>query len=329
MKKKLMALATAAFAACLAFALVGCGDSGSSNGGNDSSDLVFTTGGEAGTYYGFGTVLANYCTNNSDTAVAAVSSEGSAANVYALQDGDAKFGFCQADVMTYAYNGTNLFEEDGGYNGFSVAAGLYAEQVQIITCDPSIKTVADLKGKTVSVGAANSGVYFNALDILGAYDMTLEDIDPVYQAFADSADSLKNGKIDAAFMVAGAPTTAVTDLATSKDVSLVSLDAKHIAKLMEASPYYAEATIAADVYGTASDCTTVAVLSVILADDSVSEDDVYNFVSSIFAGAEAQADAHAKYAELSLETASSITTVPYHAGAAKFFAENDIEVATK
>ena len=101
------------------------------------------------------------------------------------------------------------------------------EQVQIVTTNPDIKTVADLKGKTVSIGAAGSGVYFNAIDVLQAYGMTEKDITPVYQSFADSADSLKDGKIDAAFIVAGAPTTAITDLATSGSVYLVSLDDTH------------------------------------------------------------------------------------------------------
>lgn len=331
MKKKFLSVLTAAFACCLAFALVGCGsnDSGSNNSGTVDNDLVFTTGGESGTYYAFGTVLANYATNSTDTKVNAVSSEGSAANIYALQDGNASLGFCQSDVLSYAYNGTNIFKEDGGYNGFSIVGALYGEQVQIVTTNPEIKSVADLKGKTVSIGAANSGVYFNAMDILGAYDISVDDISPVYQSFADSADSLKNGKIDAAFIVAGAPTTAITDLSTSKDVYLVSLDKEHVAKLCEANPYYKEATIAKDVYGMDSDTTTVQILAVVLANDNVSEEAVYNFTSSMFAGAEEQADAHAKYAELNLKTATSITDVPYHAGAAKYYKEQGIDVATK
>lgn len=93
-------------------------------------------------------------------------------------------------------------------------------------------------------------MYFNALDILGAYDLTEEDITPQYQDFATSVDSLKDGKIDAAFIVAGAPTTAVVDLASGNDVYLVSLDDEHIDKLIASSPYYSKNVIAADVYGT-------------------------------------------------------------------------------
>ena len=127
------------------------------------------------------------------------------------------------------------------------------EQVQIVTTDASIKTVADLAGKRVSIGSAGSGVYFNAIDILGAYGLTEDDIIPTYQSFGDSADSLKNGQIDAAFIVAGAPTTAVTDLATTKDVYLVSLDDEHVDKLLASSPYYTKVTISKDVYGLDTD----------------------------------------------------------------------------
>ena len=338
MKKVFAAVTATAAAAVLAFSLAGCGssNSGSSSSSSDSGsstatseNVRFITGGESGTYYAYGTVLANYATNNAGVSVTALSGNGSQANVQALQDGDAEMGFCQSDVLAYAAEGTNLFE-GAGYDGFSIVAALYNEQVQIVTCDENIKSVADLKGKTVSVGAANSGVYFNVVDVLGAYDMTVDDVDAVYQDFGDSADSLKDGKIDAAFITAGAPTTAITDLSTTKPAHLVSLDDEHVNKLLASSPYYAKDTIKAGTYsGVDEDVTTVAVQAVIIANDSVSEDTIYNFTKSIFDGAEAQADAHAKYAELNLDTAASVTTVGYHPGAAKYFKEQGIDVASK
>ena len=211
-----------------------------------SRSLRFVTGGESGTYYAFGSVIAQHATNNAGVNVVGLVGNGSQANVQELVDGTADFAFCQSDVMAYAYNGTNLFESK--VEGFSTVAALYMEQVQIVTTNASIKTVADLAGKSVSIGAPGSGVYFNAIDVLGAYGLTEDDIKPTYQSFSDSADALKNGQIDAAFIVAGAPTTAVTDLATTKDTYLVSLDSEHIAKLLETSDYYTETVIAKDVY---------------------------------------------------------------------------------
>ena len=148
-------------------------------------------------------------------------------------------------------------------------------------------------------------------------------------AFGDSANDIKDGKIDAAFIVAGAPTTAITDLATTKDVYLVSLDDEHIESLCATSDYYTKNVIPADVYGTDGDVTTVAVGAVILARDDVSEDAIYNFTKDLFDNAEAEVSSHAKYGELNLDFAASVTSVPYHPGAAKYFAEKGYTVATK
>ena len=301
---------------------------GTGNGSGSGVELTFGTGGDQGTYYGFGNVLAQRITSDTNTAVTAVVSGGSQDNIEQMDMGMYHLGFVQSDVMSYAYNGERLFEGMPIEN-FSTVAALYLEQVQIVTLDPEIKSVADLEGKRVSIGATGSGVYYNAIDVLGAYGLTEEDITPTFQSFGESVDSLQDGKIDAAFVVAGAPTVAVTTLATSRDVYLVSLDAEHIAALQETSPYYTEYTIGADVYGTEEDCTTVAIGAVIIARDDVSEDDVYNVVSTIFENAESIAEAHDKGRELDLEFATSITNVPYHPGAAKYFAEKGIEVPTK
>lgn len=323
MMKKFFALILALVMTCT---LVACGG-GSEGGGAAPVKLRFVTGGEQGTYYAFGSVIAQHATNEAGVDVVGLVGNGSQSNVLELNDGNAELAFCQSDVMAYAYAGTNLFEADGAVTCFSTVAALYTEQVQIVTLDPAIKTVADLAGKKVSVGAAGSGVYFNAIDILGCYDMTLEDIDPTYQSFGDSANDLKDGKIDAAFIVAGAPTTAVTDLATTKDVCLVSLDDAHVDKLLASSAYYAKCVIPADVYGTDGDITTVGVGAVILARNDVSEDAVYALVADIFDNAPNLVDTHAKYGELSLDYGASITSVPYHPGAAKYFAEKGFTVA--
>ena len=191
-------------------------------------------------------MLANYVSTNSDCKVTALTSGGSQANVEDLTNSNVQIAFVQSDVMNYAYNGQRLFKSP--VTGFSVVAQLYQEQVQIVTTNPDIKTVADLAGKKVSIGAAGSGVYFNAIDVLNAYDLKESDISAVYQSFGDSAESLKDGKIDAAFIVAGAPTTAITDLATAGSVYLVSLDDSHVQSLLSASPYYTAATIKAGTY---------------------------------------------------------------------------------
>ena len=315
MRKLLAILMTAA----IAISLCACG------GG---AKMTMGTGSATGTYYGFGGVLGQYIKNYADIEVRVVSTDGSKANIQGIDAGDYQLGTVQSDVMAYAWEGMRSF--DGGkIDSFRVVAGLYAEAVQLVTMDENIKSVADLKGKSVSIGAPGSGVYFNAMDVLTAAGLTEQDINPQYQSFSDSTDALKDGKIDAAFIVAGAPTTAITDLATTKAVSLVSLDDEHIDKLLASSPYYTKCTIPADVYGLDADTTTVGVGAVILARDDVSEDAIYALCADIFDNAADLVSSHAKYGELSLEYAASITSVPYHAGAVKYFAEHNMTVAGK
>ncbi len=305
---------------CLIFSLCACG-----SGAAKKEALTFTTGGETGTYYAFGSVIAQYVTANSDLSVTAITGNGSQANVEDMDAGSVQLAFCQSDVMSYAYSGTNLFAESGPVGSFSVVGALYMEQVQIVTMNPDIKTVDDLRGKTVSIGALGSGVYFNAIDVLGVYGMTEADISPVYQSFGDSTESLKDGKIDAAFIVAGAPTTAITDLSTSGQVYLVSIDDAHIEQLIALSPYYTRNTVSADTYGMPDDAQTVVIAAVVLARDDVSEDAIYAFTSTLFNNMDKLQ--HGKAAEMSLEFGASITDVPYHPGAAKYFAEKGLTVA--
>ncbi|MBO4915663.1 MAG: TAXI family TRAP transporter solute-binding subunit [Oscillospiraceae bacterium] len=317
--KKIYALV---LAAVMVLALAACGG----KGGN----LTFTTGGDQGTYYGFGTVIAGKVSDKSNTNVTAITSGGSKANIEALQAGDAQLGFVQSDVGAYAYNGTRLFAESGKVDNFSTVAALYMEQVQIVTLDPNIKSVADLAGKNVSIGAAGSGVYFNAVDVLGAYGIDADTgINPTYQSFGDSVEALQDGKIDAAFVVAGAPTTAITSLAATRQVYLVSLDDAHINQLVADSPYYSKNVISKSAYNLPEDATTVAVMAVVIARDDVAADDVYNFVSTIYNNIDDITAAHAKGAELNLQFAASYGSVPYHPGAAKYFTEKGITVPTK
>ena len=314
--KKILSLLMAVM--MMATVLSGCGG---------KKELTFTTGSETGTYYGFGTVLAGQISDRTKSTVTAIVGKGSKANIELMDVGDAQLGLVQSDVMSYAYEGTNLFAEKGKINSFSTVAALYMEQVQIVTLDPNIKSVADLKGKTVSVGESGSGVYFNAIDVLAAYDLTLDDIKPTYQSFGDSTEALQDGKIDAGFIVAGAPTNAITSLATTRDVYLVELDDVHIEKLKAASPYYSKNVIPASAYGLEKDATTVAVGAVIIARNDVKDDDIYNVVSGIFESVDTLA--HDKKNELSLDFAASVTSVPYHPGAAKYFAEKGFTVPTK
>jgi len=293
----------------------------------DAVEIVFGTGGTTGTYYAVGGVMATVLNDKMALSNLTVTSTGaSKANIQLIEDGDQQLATVQNDVMYYAYTGTDLFAEEGAYSSFSTVAGVYDETVQIIA-KPDIKTVDDLKGKTVSVGDAGSGVEFNAKQVLAAYGMSFDDIKVVNAGFGDSADSLKDGKIDAAFVVAGAPTTAVVDLTTTTAINVVEIDDEHAAALQKDYPFYTKTTIPAGTYtGVDADVQTVSVRATIIAANSLSEDVVYELTKAMFDNQAALAQGHAKFEFLNLQDAVAGISVPFHPGAKKFYAENGITV---
>ena len=304
-------------ALAMVLSLAACGANG----------MTMGTGGTSGTYYGYGGVLGQYIKNHAGINVTVVSTDGSKANIQGIDAGNYQLGTVQSDVMAYAWAGTRSFEKEGKVDSFRVVAGLYAEAVQLVTTNPEIKSVADLKGKSVSVGAPGSGVYFNAVDVLGAAGLTLDDVKAQYQSFADSADSLKDKKIDAAFIVAGAPTPAITELCTATNVYLVPIDGDISAKLMKDCPFYTTYDIPAETYkGQTGAVTTVTVKATLIVSASASEEDVYNLTKAIFDNTNAIAQENGKGAELSIENATSGMEAPFHAGAAKYFKEKGVTV---
>lgn len=318
---KIKKLFTLALTAALTISLAAC------SGGASATKMTMGTGGSAGTYYGYGGVLGQYIKNKVGIDVIVVATDGSKANIQGIDSGDYQLGTVQSDTMSYAWEGTRSFESTGKIDSFRVVAGLYAESVQLVTMDPDIKSVADLKGKSVSIGAPASGVYFNAIDVLNAAGLTEDDIKAQYQSFADSADALKDGKIDAAFIVAGAPTPAITELCTTNSAYLVPIDGAVADAMMADCPFYTTYVIPAGTYpGQDADVTTVTVKATLIVSASASEDDVYKLTAAIFDNAADIARENGKGAELSLENATSGMTAPFHKGAAKYFAEQGITV---
>jgi TRAP transporter TAXI family solute receptor len=319
-------------ALAMIFALCSCGTAGTgSEAQQGATSMAMGTGSPTGTYYAYGGILGQYIGNNAGISVNAVSTGGSKDNIQGIDVGDYQLGTVQSDVMHYAWQGTRSFETEGKINTFRTVAGLYAEAVQLVTTNPNIKSVADLKGKKVSIGAAGSGVYFNAMDILAAAGLTEKDINPQYLNFDQSADGLKDGKIDAAFIVAGAPTPAITELCmTNAKTRIVPIDGAIADKLMKDNTFYSVYKIPAGTYANqAAEVLTVTVKATLIVSASATEDDVYKITKAIFDNIADITKEHAKGAELSLENATQGLTVPFHAGAAKYFKEKNIEVAVK
>lgn len=320
MKKKIFSFVALVLVAMLC--LASCGSA--------ASKMIMGTGGTSGTYYAFGGVLGQYIKNYAGVDVNVVSTDGSKANIQSIDSGDYQLGTVQSDVMAYAWTGTNSFSGEGAIKTFRVVGGLYAEAVQLVTMDPEIKSVSDLAGKNVSIGAPGSGVYFNSIDVLAAAGLSESDINAQYQSFADSTEALKDGKIDAAFIVAGAPTPAITELATTTSAYLVPIDGEIADAVMASCPYYTKYTVPAGTYpGQDNDVQTVTVKATLIVSADADEETVYNLTKAIFDNADAIAAENAKGAELSLDNATSGMTAPFHKGAAKYFAEKGYNVTAE
>lgn len=321
MKRKILALT---MAAVMALGLCACGGGGDTAEEGGAAKLSMATGGTSGTYYGFSGVVAQVLNEKlADTLNITVESTGaSAANIDLVETGGNQLAIVQNDVMYYAISGTDMYADKAPYENYSAVMSCYPEYVQIVA-NKDITSIEDLKGKKVSVGDAGSGVEFNARQILAAYGIDIEnDIEKNNQGFADSADSLKNGTIDAAFVVAGYPTTAVSELASTYDFNLLAVDEEHANALMSDYGFYTYGVIPGGTYGpVADDVPAVAVMATIIARNDVPEDTIYALVKGIFDNQADIAAAHAKGAELSVETAVSGIDIPFHPGATKYFTE--------
>ena len=285
-------------------------------------DISFGTGGTSGTYYAFGGALAGVLTKAVDGVTVTVQSTGaSKANILLVSDKEAQMAIVQNDVMDYAYKGTDLFKEDGAIKGFSTLGGVYAEVCQVIATD-KINSIEDLKGKVVSVGDAGSGVEFNARQILEAYGLSFDDIKVANLGFGESANAFKDGKVDAFFCTAGAPTTAIVDLSTTNAINVLEIDDAHAATLIEKYPFYTKYAIPGNSYkGVDADKQTVAVKATLIVSDELSEDVVYRMTKAIFEKKDEIIAGHAKGKEIDVKYAVEGMSVPFHPGAEKYYKE--------
>ena len=318
----------------MVFALVACGgektddsQGDTSNDGSNSSSpvsITLATGGTTGTYYAVGNALVTTLDGKlSLSKLTAVDSGASKANVQLVTAGSAQMSILQSDVLNYAHNGAGgetMFDGAADTNSLWVA-GVYNETVQLVT-SPDITDISQLKGKTVCVGDVGSGTEINAWQVLGAAGLTKDDVKAVNGSFQDGVDQLKDGKIDAAFTVAGAPTTAIVDYATTNTLNLVSLSDDELAAIQEAYPFLIRDDLAAGTYtGQDADVTCVAIQATLVASEELSEDVVYEFVKAMFDNKDALTEGHAKFGFLDPEAASAGATVTMHPGAEKYYKE--------
>ena len=290
--------------------------------------VIIFTGGTGGVYFPVGLKLAEMLSKYAGDVLAAEArtSGASVANVNALAQGDANVAFVQNDIAYYAYNGLYMFDKNKV--DLRGVISLYPETVQVvILADSPIRSIYDLAGKKVAVGATGSGTAINAEQILKAAGVW-DKVEKVYASFADAANLLKLRQIDAAFVTAGYPTAAIVELSTTTPVRLVSVPDEVYNKLLgEGYKFYVRIVVPKGTYnGMDSDVKTVAVMAMIVARPDVPDDVIYTVLKTIFDNLGEFRGAHSRVADLSLEKALEGMSIPLHPGAVKFYQEKGLKI---
>ena len=294
---------------------------------NAKKDYILATGGTGGTYYPFGGAIANiWNTKVENMNVTAQATGASAENLRLINKGEAEYAIVQNDVMDYAYNGTDLFAGEKLANIMTIGT-LYPEVVQIaVSKDSGIKSVADFKGKRISVGDAGSGVEFNAKQIMEGYGLTFDDIKKSNLSFKESAEGIQNGTLDGCFVTAGVPNAALQELAFTAGLTLVPVDGEAAKKICEKYGYYTQTTIPGGTYkGTDDDTPALAIKATLAVSSKLDEQTVYQMTKALFENLDELATAHAKGKEVSAKAAVTGVSVPFHPGAKKYFKEIGLE----
>lgn len=294
---------------------------------NAKKDYILATGGTGGTYYPFGGAIANiWNTKIENMNVTAQATGASAENLRLINKGEAEYAIVQNDVMDYAYNGTDLFAGEKLANIMTIGT-LYPEVVQIaVSKDSGIKSIADFKGKRISVGDAGSGVEFNAKQIMEGYGLTFDDIKKSNLSFKESAEGIQNGTLDGCFVTAGVPNAALQELAFTAGLTLVPVDGDAAKKICEKYGYYTQTTIPGGTYkGTDDDTPALAIKATLAVSSKLDEQTVYEMTKALFENLDELATAHAKGKEVSAKAAVTGVSVPFHPGAKKYFKEIGLE----
>lgn len=277
---------------------------------SEKQTVRFGSGNKGGLYDKFATSFAQRInTSNKSYLIQIKNTEGSHANIRLIEEGFIDLGIVQADILK------NYLMRSRKVSAFAAVAGLYTESIQIVvSADSDIKTIADLQGHRVSVGEEESGVLRNAEIILEAYGITFDKIQKENLSFKAAATALKEGRIDAFFCTAGIPTPSISDLATTKNIRILSMDSTDISRIMNLHQELTVSEIPANTYaGQDSAVQTLGAKAVLIASQLLDDSIVAKITEEVFIP--------------DYEHTSNIP-VGFHPGAATVYKSKNINVKT-
>ena len=297
----------------------------SASSAHAQSFINVLTGGTSGVYYPLGVAIGKIYSDkipNVKTQVQAT--KASVENLILLQQGRGEIAFTLGDSLKAAWEG----DEEAGFKSrldrLRTLGAIYPNYIQIVaTAESGIKTLADLKGKSLSVGAPKSGTELNSRAILNAAGMTYKDMGKVeYLPFAESVDLMKNRQLNATLQSAGLGVASLKDLSTSTEITVVSVPKAVVDKI---GPPFVAVMIPANTYtGQDKDVPTAAVVNYLVTSSAVSDDLAYQMTRLVFESLPELANAHAAGKEIKLEKAAGGSPVPLHPGAIRYYREKGL-----
>jgi hypothetical protein len=284
------------------------------------------TGGTSGVYYPLGVALSKVYGDKIDGAKTSVqATKASVENLNLLQQGKGEVAFALGDSVSLAWAGN----EDAGFpqklDKLRGLSALYPNYIQIVaSAESGIKSLADLKGKRISVGAAKSGTELNARAVFKAAGLTYNDFSKVeYLAFAESVDLMKNRQLDATLQSAGLGVSSIRDLASSVDIVVVPIPADVVTAIGD--PAYVAQTIPAGTYSKQdADVPTAAIINILVTHSDVSDGLAYQMTKLMYDNLDALQAAHVAAKGIKLENALASMPIPLHPGAEKFYKEQGL-----
>ncbi len=311
-------LRRALFPACAALLLAGAA------AGVQAAEFInILTGGTSGVYYPLGVALSQIYSKAIPEAKSSVqATKASAENLNLIQAGRGELAFTLGDALSDAWKGNAGAGFKTPLKKLRAVAAIYPNYIQIVaSADSGIKTLADLRGKRVSVGAPKSGTEINARAILKGAGLSYADLGRVeYLPFGESVELMKNRQIDATLISAGLGVSAIRDLATSVKMVVVSIPPAVVAKIND--PAYQAAVIPANTYeDQTTDVPTVAIGNVLVTRADLPADTVYKMTKAMFTHLPELVAAHSAAKAIKLENAVKGLPIPLHPGAAKYYRE--------
>ncbi|TCB50457.1 TAXI family TRAP transporter solute-binding subunit [Acinetobacter sp. ANC 4779] len=283
--------------------------------------INIATGGASGPYNVIGTSLAEIYHKtygvNSKTQTTGASVE----NLNLLKQNKVEMAFVMSDSLTEALKGTGSFA-NGKVENVQQLAALYPNYVQIVASKKSgIKNLEDLTGKRIAVGAQNSGVEVNARTLLNGFGITYNDVKVDYLGYAEAADALKGGRIDAAFLTSGIPNSSLMELQQGFDLQLVGINPAKVKEIAQNQAYFLSLNIPKGTYGNAEDIPTAAIMNALVVRSDLSESDGYKLTKAFFDNLKTLENSHQAASEITLAGAQKGLVAPLHPGAKRYYEE--------